>query len=369
MKTITQLCTTLFLAALTLSCNDVSDSGENSANNNQVVSESIEDRLTPADLFDLSHWSITLPIDENNNGSADSLDVAALANYQHDDFFYLDEDNNLVFASPNRATTTSTSSNTRSELRQMLRGSDSSIGTTGNNFVLADHPSALSFASIGSSMAATLKVDHVARTALYSEKYPAYSVVIGQIHAGKFNRDDDSRVWGWGNEPLKIYYKKYPHHNKGSIFWTYERNLPTDDPNRTDIAYPVWGYTWDVTTEPSDEAGIALGEEFSYEVNVHDNTLYLTFTSANHEQVKYEINLANNINAYGEVDEQDLALGYSGDYHYFKAGAYNQCSTSTDEGFWYAGCAGMGDWAIDKANGDYAQVTFISLTQGAPQSP
>lgn len=326
--------------------------------------------LTPADLFDLSYWNITLPIDENNNGSADSIDVAALASYSHPDFFYLDENNYLVFASPNKATTTSTSSNTRSELRQMLRGSDTSMSTsgTGNNFALAAHDDAQDYISIGSSMAATLKVDHVALEALYSEKYPAYSVVVGQIHALKFDTNNDDRIFGWGNEPLKIYFKKYPEHNKGSVFWTYERNLATDDPDRTDIAYPVWGNTWENSSEPGD-TGIALGEVFSYQVNVHENTLYLTFQADNHLEVNYSINLADNVDAYGDIDHNDNSLGYSGDPHYFKAGAYNQCSTSSIDGFWYTGCAGTGDWATDKANGDYAQVTFLSLTQGAPQSP
>jgi hypothetical protein len=43
---------------------------------------------------------------------------------------------------------------------------------------------------------------------------------------------------------------------------------------------------------------------------------------------------------------------------YFKAGAYNQCSTKDDPAMWYAACAGTGDWATDKANGDYVSVAF-----------
>lgn len=369
----------LFLVALLSSGCGSSSSGDSATSDSDstptvtepiVITPPEPEPLKPANFFDLSHWSITLPLDENNNGSADSVDVAALANYSHPDFFYLDEDNYLVFAAPNKATTTANSSNTRSELRQMLRGTNTSTSSsgTGNNFALAAHDDALSYISIGSSMAATLKVDHVATRAIYSGKYPAYSVVVGQIHAGKFDTSNDDRVFGWGNEPLKIYFKKYPNHNKGSVFWTYERNLPKEDPDRTDVAYPVWGNTWENPIEPSD-TGIELGEVFSYQVNVHENTLYLTFQADNHPEVNYSINLANNVDAYGNIDSKDLPLGYSGDYHYFKAGAYNQCSTSTIDGFWYAGCAGTGDWDTDKANGDYAQVTFLSLTQGAALSP
>jgi poly(beta-D-mannuronate) lyase len=78
--------------------------------------------------------------------------------------------------------------------------------------------------------------------------------------------------------------------------------------------------------------------------------------------VNYKIDLSNNIDAYGNIDEKDNVAGYAGDWHYFKAGAYNQCSTKNASGMWYAACAGTGDWAVDKANGDYASVTFSALT-------
>lgn len=49
--------------------------------------------------------------------------------------------------------------------------------------------------------------------------------------------------------------------------------------------------------------------------------------------VKYEIDLSNNADAHGNVDEKDHPKGYSGDALYFKAGAYNQCSTKDDPTF------------------------------------
>jgi len=107
-----------------------------------------------------------------------------------------------------------------------------------------------------------------------------------------------------------------------------ERNLPKDDPNRTDIAYPVWGMTWDHKEDPG-KAGIPLGEMFSYSVNVHENTMHLTFTHPERPVVKYSINLANNIDANGNVDALDNPYSYGGDMLYFKAGLYNQCSTKS----------------------------------------
>lgn len=94
--------------------------------------------------------------------------------------------------------------------------------------------------------------------------------------------------------------------------------------------------------------------------------MYLTFKSAAKAVVKYQINLANNTDANGKADPLDNPYSYAGDSLYFKAGAYNQCSVKDDPGFWYANCAGTGDWLKDKANGDYAQVTFSKLAFGKP---
>lgn len=247
----------------------------------------------------------------------------------------------------------------------MIRGTDTSVGTKSyaNNFALAGHPDAALFNQIGGRLEATLKVNHVSKSAKIAKK-PAYSVVVGQIHAGKDKElVAQGQGFGWGNEPIKIYYKKWPNHETGSVFWNYERNLAKNDPDRTDIAYPVWGNTWENPANPK-EAGVALGESFSYSINVYDSVMYLTFTHPEKDTVNYQIDLSNNIDAYGNVDEKDNPKGYAGDWHYFKAGAYNQCSTKEAEGIWYAGCAGTGNWAIDKANGDYTSVTFSKLTLG-----
>ncbi|MDO6427580.1 polysaccharide lyase family 7 protein [Thalassotalea sp. 1_MG-2023] len=324
----------------------------------------------PANKFDLSHWKITIPLDQDNDGKADTIDTKALQHYQHTDFFYLDQFGHLVFTSPNKAVTTQTSSNTRSELRQMIRGFDTSIDTKsyGNNFALSAHPDAKYFDQLGGKLSASLKVNHVAKNAKHPKK-PAYSVVVGQIHAGKDKAlIAEGNGFGWGNEPIKIYYKKWPNHQSGSVFWTYERNLAKDNPDRTDIAYPVWGNTWENTEDPKSE-GIKLNEEFSYEINVFNSVMHLTFTQKNQKTVTYQIDLSNNIDAYGNIDNKDNPNGYTGDWHYFKAGAYNQCSTKDADGIWYAGCSGTGDWKTDKANGDYTRVTFTNLTLSQATQP
>ncbi len=318
--------------------------------------------MLPAEAFDLSHWKITLPVDENGDQKPDEKSVSQIANYQHSDFFYLNEDAHLVFASPNKAATTANTSNTRSELRQMIRGTNTRIGThdPGNNFAVEARRSSDMFGAIGGRLEATLRVDHVALNAGDPTARAAHSVVVGQIHAVKF--DNTRSGFGYGNEPIKIYYKKFPDHDYGIVFWNYERNLAKDDPNRNDLSVPVFGGNWDMTDDPG-EAGIALGEEFSYSINVHRNTMYLTFHNERLGTVVQSRSLVRG------ADSLDNPYAYGGDSLYFKAGVYNQCSTQTGGGNWYAGCAGTGDWEVDKANGDYAQATFSRITLSDSVAP
>ncbi len=317
----------------------------------------------PADKFDLSHWKLDVPLDEDKNDKADTVTVKELQEYSHPDFFYLDDQGRLVFASPNKATTTPNTSNARSELRYMLRGKNTKIKThsAANNFAVEARKGSDKFGSVGGKMEATLQVNHVAKNAGDPSKRSAYSVVVGQIHAIKYKSTKSG--FGFGNEPLKIFYKKWPDHETGSLFWTYERNLAKDNPLRKDIDYPIWGNAWDNAEDPK-ENGIALGEDFSYTVNVYKNTMHLIFETANKETKQFKINLANNRDAFGQIDEDDNLYSYGGDHLYFKAGVYNQCSPRGGEGFWYVGCDGTGVWETDKANGDYVQATFSRLVVG-----
>lgn len=314
----------------------------------------------PATRFDLSHWKLTLPIDSDLDGKVDGINTADLQHYSHDEFFYLDEQGHMVFTAPNAGATTANSYNTRSELRHMSRGSNKSIKTHDplNNFALSSHTNANAFASIGGKMEATLHVDHMPLNANKPKQASSYAAVVGQIHAIKYKNAGDG--FGYGNEPLKIFYKKWPGHETGSVYWNYERNLKKSDPDKKDISYLVWGKSKRDSTDPG-ATGIKLGEDFSYSVNVYEDTMYLVFENSRLETVRYQINLANNINANGEVDEIDNRAGYAQDAHYFKAGVYNQCRAALKENETEQRCGGTGDWAIDQANGDYAQVSFSRL--------
>lgn len=318
----------------------------------------------PAEKFDLRSWKINLPVDQDNNGKADEIDVKELASFSHPDFFYLNENGFMVMTAPNRGTTTVTSTNTRSELRQMHRQTNTEIDTKSpqNNFALEAHRDSRAFAAVGGQLEASLRVLHVAKRAKHPNKKPAFSVVVGQIHADS-NEDiiQQGEGFGWGNEPIKIYYKKWPEHDRGSVFWTYERNLPKTDPNRTDIAYPVWGNTWENPEDPGHQ-GIALDQAFNYSIKVQGNVMHLKFSTTDPSQtVTYRVDLSDNVDPYGNVDEKDNPKGYSGDTLYFKLGTYNQCSTKDKPGMWFPGCAGTGDWEVDKASGDYASAAFSRI--------
>lgn len=308
----------------------------------------------PAEVIDLSQWKITLPSDDDGNKKPDEIGVRELQKSAHPDFFFVNEDGRVVFAAPNKAPTTANSTNTRSELRQMLRGTNTRIGTHDplNNFAVEARKGSDKFGAVGGKMEATLSVDHVSTNAGDPTKRPAFSAVVGQIHAIKYKSTKSG--FGYGNEPIKIYYKKFPGHQTGSVFWTYERNLAKDDPNRTDLAVPVFGNTWDNSEDPGD-SGISLGEEFSYTINVHRNTMYLTFQNDRLGTIKHTRSLVRG------ADAKDNPYSYGGDSLYFKAGIYNQCSTRSGTSMWYAGCPGTGDWQTDKADGNYAQATFSRL--------
>ena len=97
--------------------------------------------------------------------------------------------------------------------------------------------------------------------------------------------------------------------------------------------------------------------------------MYLTFTNPRLGTVRQQLNLADNIDLYGRVDPKDHPNGYAQDAHYFKAGVYNQCRAGLKGSETISRCQGTGDWAVDKANGDYFQVSFSKLDVTKPVAP
>ncbi|UXX77753.1 polysaccharide lyase family 7 protein [Reichenbachiella carrageenanivorans] len=302
-----------------------------------------------------NHWNLILG-DGSNAGIAN--------NYEHEDFFYTVKDGEedwVVYKSPNAGDTHGTSNNTRSELAQLKKW----------------YP-----ATADDKLTATLKVMNVSATG-DARVASTHAVVVGQIHSAD----------GHENEPLKIFYKKFPGHTKGSVFWHYEINTAGDDnTGRWDYSTAVWGHDFSVVGSEADTypeeptEGIALGEEFSYEIVVKDGIMNLKFTSEGHETKTFTKNLI--VSEYATTADmpkqtQDLFLpigqdgvereqAYTGEGLFFKLGAYNQTNGKSPDvnKNWCSGAETHdGDIKKQYEDGNYAEVWFktasISVSDGA----
>ncbi len=308
----------------------------------------------PIDIFPhLKEWKILL---------GDGTQVNELTNYERKDFFYVAEDEDLkwvVYKTPNSGITSRTSSNTRSELRHKKEWTP----------------------EVGGQLTGRLKVKHVS-TSGDARVAASFSVVVGQIHSHE----------GHKNEPLKIVYKKFPGHTKGSVYWNYEINTEGSNTKRWDYSTAVWGYDMSVvgeapTSYPKEpENGIALNEEFTYAVNVYRGVMYLTFTSKNHESRTFTKSLIKStytdtshipkqtVKLFGVIgqDGTERDDAYAGELQYFKQGAYNQTNGKDPEKniVWNTGSKIYnGNITKQYENGSYAEVWFKESTVGIGKKP
>ena len=292
----------------------------------------------------------------------DGTNNEKLVDYEHKDFFYAHNDgttNWVVYKTPNSGTTSKNSSNTRTELHQKQDW----VPTTGGK------------------LNGTCKVMHVSTTG-DARVAASFATVIGQIHSGE----------GHENEPFKLFYKKYPGHKKGSVFWNYEINTEGENSGRWDYSSAIWGHDMSVigtgpTTYPEEPAdGIELGEEFSYEVNVYKGIMYLTFKCKGHETKTFNKNLiVSDYAKKSDMPEQTKKLfvpigqdgveqptAYKGELNYFKQGAYNQ-TNGKDPSKNMVWCTGAdvygGNIAEQYKNGSYTEVWFRDAKVGPGTPP
>jgi len=307
------------------------------------LASKLDPSKAPAENFDMKKWKINLPIGDKTEArkgkemeiTADRLNYVNYP-YVHPEWFYTNSETGaVVFAAPNTGPTTPNSKNTRSELRAMLDVENAyTYSAPLTNFAVAAHKNAKDFGAIGGQLSAALTVDAVS-TSGNDKKIGAHAVVIGQIHASK-------------NEPLKIFYRKMPNHEHGSVFWTYETN-PENKKDRTDIRHDVFGKNNLTKADADPQDGIALGELIEYDVNVVGNIMNLTFKrdigEADEKVVTFSVDLSKPY-----PGRENLDRSYAQDWMYFKAGAYNQCNQGS------SGCMNRGVEA-----GDYTQATFYKL--------
>lgn len=332
---------TFLVLGIFLLLNSCSDTATKEANQEE---EKAPETVYASDIIPFfDHWNLILG-DGSNAGNA--------TNFEQKDFFYTANDDKgdwVVYKAPNAGDTHGTSNNTRTELAQLKKWSP-----------VTD-----------AKLTATLKVMNVSATG-DARVAASYSVVVGQIHSAD----------GHENEPLKIFYKKFPGHTKGSVFWHYEINTAGDDNSgRWDYSSAVWGHDFsivgaDENTYPEEpEEGIALGEEFSYEIEVKDGIMSLKFTSEGHETKSFTKNLiASEYTTTADIPEQTKGLfvpigqdgverenAYADEGLFFKLGCYNQTNGKSPEvnKNWCSGAETHGgDVQKQYADGNYAEVWF-----------
>ncbi len=244
---------------------------------------------------DRLQWTLSVPVDSDQSGFADNISEEALNDDFHFPPYFLENpDNSFTFMAPVEGPKTSVNTKyTRSELREMLRRGDRSISTKGitaNNWVFSTAPQEdlANAAAIDSKMEAELAVNHVTST---GDRNQIGRVIIGQIHA---NHD----------EPIRFYYRKLAHHNKGSLYFAHE---PLEGEEQW---YELIGGKSSAIDEPQD--GIELNERFGYRIDVSGHTLAVTIMRDGKEDI------------YKEVDMSNSGYDQGGQYMYFKAGVYNQ---------------------------------------------
>lgn len=287
-----------------------------------LPTNSLDPLVAPASNFDLSNWNLSVPINRGD-GIATTIKVEELNDdYELTDYFWTNiNDGGMVFRDyVGGYKTSSGTSYSRTEFREMLRGENTSIDTKGvnkNNWVFSNAPSSQQqlAGAVDGNMKATLAVNHVTTTGDASHKG---RVIVGQIHAAS-------------DEPVRVYYRLLPGHDKGSIYFAHE---PSN--GNTEQWHEIIGSKSSNADEPED--GIALNEKFSYEIDVIGTSLTVTIKRDGKKTLTKTVDMGNSgYNGYyvdgdGETKE---------DYMYFKAGVYNQNNSGSTS--------------------DYVQATFYSL--------
>ncbi|MDT0594661.1 polysaccharide lyase family 7 protein [Glaciecola petra] len=291
----------------------------------------LDPNVAPGENFDLLTWALDTPRTDPSDGfslraSERDLDQG----FEDDDHFYTASDGAMVFRSTIfGAKTSANTSFTRSELREMLRRGNTSISTQGvnqNNWILGYQPNpGRPVGGRGGSLKATLRIDKVT---LDGSQSHTGRLIVGQIHAGS-------------DEPIRLYYKKFPNNERGYIYFAHELNGGED----------IWKMVLGPTHSNTDnqpiftaniDQGIALEEIFSYEIEQQGARIDVFIRRGD---------LNGPIIAHQFIDMEAENSGYdqTSVWNYFKAGAYSQNNTG-DSG----DANGVGS--------DYDQVRFYYLS-------
>ena len=222
---------------------------------NTSVSDPIDD--TPVEVvladIDFSNWKLTLPIDENNNGSPDEYQPDVLKSlgyqtlesilpYMYDDI----EDSSIVFYTfPDVSTTNSSYS--RTELRELIN-----LSNARDNWTLL----------AGGEMVGRLKVESVSENQESDDVY--HKIIVMQIHGIISEEDMDLHGFSSNNGPplIKIYWKD-------GYVWCHKKSL-IDESTEGDALLETSNNTW---TDIKVNLGYAGFEVFDFRITATDARL------------------------------------------------------------------------------------------------
>lgn len=210
---------------------------------------------TNSDYFDLTTWKLCLPIDEDGATTGTAFEILDLAGFEHSLYFYSADDGAMVFRASVDGAITKNTTCARSELREMN-------GTSLAAWTLAQ----------GGTMTATLKIDEapLALDGGYGR------IVVGQAH-------------GSADELVRLYWEN------GEIYFKNDRAGENNEPVK-----------FTLQNANGENPDVSLGEEFSYKIDVHGDTLTVVLYADG--------------DTYTSVTT--ISSAWADDEFYFKAGAY-----------------------------------------------
>ncbi|MEP1421930.1 MAG: polysaccharide lyase family 7 protein [Erythrobacter sp.] len=273
----------------------------------------LDPAVTPGRNFQLLDWALDTPATDPSDGFAQRTQDRDLEDFS-DEFFFTSADGGMTFRSTIEGATTSANSRfTRSELREMLRNGDRSISTQGvnrNNWVLGYQPDpGVPVGGRGGVLKGTLAINNVSSSGSDSH---IGRMIFGQIHASS-------------DEPIRLYYRKYPENDRGYVYFAHEIR------GGDDIYFMVVGPEFDDRdSQPEDRNnpfnGIALNEVFSYEITNAGSRIDVIIRRGDQD---------GEIIGHNFVDMVVENSGYDTieEWNYFKAGVYTQNNTGEPTDF------------------------------------
>lgn len=248
--------------------------------------EPVDTPSTPsyADI-DFSNWKLTLPVDENNNGSPDEYQPSSLINFGYQTntsiqpFMFDDETDSSIVFYTYPETSTANSSYSRTELRELINPSNAR-----DNWTLLE----------GGVIKGKLKVVEVGQNPSGSSlTYP--KVIIMQIHGIISEEDMDIHGFTSNNGPplLKMTWID-------GYLWAYKKSLVNENTSGDDLL-DVSSSTW---SDIKHNFGYVGFDAFELEVKASEGKLVITLNDTN--SFTYE----------------DISLDKWPFENYFKAGNY-----------------------------------------------